>query len=51
MNRVKGKQTDITLQFRAKQPDGLLMWTGKSEMDAASDFLAIGLQNGFLVLR
>ncbi|XP_072023785.1 LOW QUALITY PROTEIN: pikachurin-like [Amphiura filiformis] len=52
MNRIRGKQTDISLQFRSWGADGLILWSGKRYMEQSitSDFLSIGLEEGFLVV-
>ena len=49
--RLKGVSTDIELRMRATAPNGLLLWVGESDMGASSDYLAIGLDNGHLLLR
>ena len=37
--------------MKVESPTGLLLWTGGDEMSPASDFLLLGLENGFLHFR
>lgn len=46
--RVRGHKIDIAMRIRALSPDGLIFWTGEKDMGPASDFLSIGIQDGFI---
>jgi hypothetical protein len=46
---VRGLKADIQMRVRALGPNGLLFWTGEEEMTPLSDFMALGLRNGFVV--
>ena len=48
--RLKGHKTDLELRMRATAPNGLLLWAGEKHMGASSDFLALGLDAGHVVL-
>ena len=49
--RIKGIKNDIELRVKATGPNGLLLWTGEKDMGTSSDFLAVGMDNGHVILR
>ncbi|KAF8791124.1 pikachurin-like [Argiope bruennichi] len=48
VKRIRGNKLDIKLKFRSFGPSGLLLWSGKKEMSASSDYLSLGLKEGYL---
>ncbi|XP_053732042.1 protein eyes shut homolog [Synchiropus splendidus] len=44
------KSTQVTFDFEADAPDGLLMWMGKAEQED-DDYLAVGLEEGNLKIH
>lgn len=51
MKRVAGDKIDVSLRFKTLTPDGLLLWSGRRETSPSSDFVALGLDGGFVHLR
>ncbi|XP_013773558.1 pikachurin-like [Limulus polyphemus] len=51
MRRVRGNSFNIQFRLRAYSPDALVMWAGDEEMSSSSDFLALGIKDGYLQLR
>ncbi|XP_076343695.1 pikachurin-like isoform X2 [Tachypleus tridentatus] len=48
MRRVWGREFDINFQLRAYSSDGLVVWVGEKDMSLSTDYLALGLKNGYL---
>ena len=48
---IIGNTNTFNLRVKVESPTGLLLWTGGDEMSPASDFLLLGLENGFLHFR
>ncbi|XP_015907469.1 pikachurin [Parasteatoda tepidariorum] len=48
VKRIRGNKIDIKLKFRSFGPSGLILWTGKKDMSASADYLALGLRDGYL---
>ena len=48
---IIGNTNTFNLRVKVEAPTGLLLWTGGDEMSPASDFLLLGLENGFLHFR
>ncbi|KAG8131158.1 hypothetical protein E2320_017767 [Naja naja] len=49
LKRVSGSRTNVFMRFKTTLMDGLLLWRGDSPMRSNSDFISLGLQDGFLV--
>ncbi|XP_015607232.1 pikachurin [Cephus cinctus] len=55
MKRIISYRVDINMRFRASSSSGLLLWSGRQpdpqeQRDANDDFLALGLDQGYLTL-
>lgn len=50
IKRIRGLKTDLSLQFKSLDSNGLIMWIGKLEKES-SDYLLIGITNGYLQLE
>ncbi|XP_046585807.1 pikachurin [Neodiprion lecontei] len=55
MKRIISFRVDINMRFRVSSSSGLLLWSGRQldpqeTMDANGDFLALGLDQGYLTL-
>ncbi|KAG8201453.1 hypothetical protein JTE90_024323 [Oedothorax gibbosus] len=48
VKRIRGNKLDISFKFRSFGPSGLILWSGKKEMTASADYLALGLKEGYL---
>ena len=48
---MKGSANDLLLKVRVNKPDGVIFWAGEKEMTTMSDYLAVGLSDGFVHLR
>ncbi|KAF0312615.1 Pikachurin [Amphibalanus amphitrite] len=48
--RLRGGTNGIELEFRTRYPEGLLVWTGSSDL-WTGDFLAVGIEHGHVHLR
>ncbi|XP_075217484.1 pikachurin-like [Lycorma delicatula] len=52
VRRIVSDKVSINMRFRTNSSSGLLLWTGRRELNLpTSDFLAIGIKDGFLHLR
>ncbi|XP_071487566.1 pikachurin-like [Diadema antillarum] len=50
-SRLTGERNIFTFEIRVQEPNGMVLWAGHSSMTSGSDFIAVGMENGFLVLR
>ena len=48
---IVGNTNTFNLRVKIESPNGLLLWTGGDDMSPASDFLLLGVENGFLHFR
>ena len=48
---IVGNTNTLNLRVKIESANGLLVWTGGDEMSPASDFLLLGIENGFLHFR
>ena len=48
---IIGNTNTFNLRVKIEGSNGLLLWTGGEAMSPASDFLLLGVQNGFLHFR
>jgi len=48
IQRIRGNKVDIQMQLRASASNGVLLWVGEDEMTSSSDYLSIGLRNGYV---
>jgi len=53
--RIISYRVDINMRFRASSSSGLLLWSGRQsdpqeQRDENDDFLALGLDHGYLTL-
>jgi hypothetical protein len=48
---IIGNTNTFNLRVKIESPNGLLVWTGGDEMSPASDFLLLGVENGYLHFR
>ncbi|XP_013792509.2 pikachurin-like, partial [Limulus polyphemus] len=48
MKRVWGTKFDINFRLRTYSSEGLVVWAGEKDMSSSSDYLALGLKNGYL---
>ncbi|KAK9497576.1 hypothetical protein O3M35_004275 [Rhynocoris fuscipes] len=52
LNRILGNKVTIDIRFRTKSPEGMILWTGRNDAkQSLSDFLALGIKDGYLHLR
>lgn len=54
-HRIISYKVDINMRFRASSNSGLLLWSGRQsdpqeQRDSNEDFLALGLDQGYLTL-
>ncbi|XP_041474995.1 pikachurin-like isoform X2 [Lytechinus variegatus] len=50
-SRLSGERNIFSFELRATEPNGLVLWAGHSSMTSGSDFIAMGLEDGLLLLR
>ncbi|XP_077981026.1 pikachurin-like [Glandiceps talaboti] len=48
LKRVTGTKIDIQLSVKTIETDGLIFWSGQASMTRSSDYLALGMQQGYL---
>ncbi|XP_073999435.1 EGF like, fibronectin type III and laminin G domains protein pikachurin isoform X2 [Rhodnius prolixus] len=52
LSRILGNKLSINLRLRTNEPEGMILWTGRNDVKlTSSDFLAVGLKDGYLHLR
>ena len=51
LGSIVGNTNTFNLRVKIEGSNGLLLWTGGEAMSPASDFLLLGVQNGFLHFR
>ncbi|GBP32643.1 Pikachurin [Eumeta japonica] len=51
MKRLLSYSLDINVRFRSEKANGLLVWSGRTNMAAGDDFLSLGIENSVLVFR
>lgn len=47
-NRISGWKLSLSFRVRTSMSRGLLLWAGRKWMTSASDFISVGLRNGFV---
>ena len=50
-SRILGNTNKITLRLKAVSPTGILLWSGGDHFSAASDYLLLGVKDGYLQFR
>ncbi|KAJ9575876.1 hypothetical protein L9F63_007255, partial [Diploptera punctata] len=51
MRRIISYKININMRFRTSSSIGLLLWSGRRNMTSTGDFLALGIEDGFLHFR
>nr|XP_024216037.1 pikachurin-like [Halyomorpha halys] len=52
LNRILSNKVGINMRLRTTSPSGLILWTGRSDLSqASSDYLALGVKDGYLHMR
>ena len=50
-SRILGNTNKITLRLKVASPTGILLWSGGDHFSAASDYLLLGVKDGYLQFR
>ncbi|XP_064625648.1 pikachurin-like [Lineus longissimus] len=51
VRRVSGANTDLKIRLRPEDPNGLILWTGAEIVTGSSNYLGIGLVDGYVRVR
>ncbi|KAG1699824.1 Pikachurin [Nymphon striatum] len=49
--RIIGNKINIRLKFKCYAENGLILWTGRTKLSTSSDYLALGVKNGYVTFQ